>query len=385
MYKFRSFIDIEKLDLTILCKNPNAIDILLLNKENLDWSNIGLNPNAIFLIENNIKKIITKYMCYYDGNIQFLFDSLNEMYEYNNDNPELILINYKIQYDWTNIILNPEAIRLINKHIIENKTFKILCPWSSMIEMYISTLCANPNGIPIIEDYLYNNFTQCIKHNLPDHFSDAFIKLINTKNIDFWLSLPKNDTDLNLELNKLCQELTVNFTFKEFIEENEYIDRYELSKNPNALHLLEKYPKIIDYDGLAENPNALHLILGNLDKINKSNLSRNINALPILTKYPQFIDWYEISGNSGAISIIESNLDKINWSKLSGNPSAIHILMNNINKIDWIEISANPAIFELDYTFLKKKMDIIREDLMIKVMHPDRISKLLLNDTIENL
>ena len=161
MYKFRSFIDIEKLDLTILCKNPNAIDILVLNKENLDWSNIGLNPNAIFLIENNIKKIITKYMCYYDGNIQFLFDSLNEMHEYNNDNPELILINYKIQYDWTNIILNPEAIRLINKHIIENKTFKILCPWSSMIEMYISTLCANPNGIPIIEDYLYNNFTQC--------------------------------------------------------------------------------------------------------------------------------------------------------------------------------------------------------------------------------
>jgi len=58
--------------------------------------------------------------------------------------------------------------------------------------------------------------------------------------------------------------------------------------------------------------------------------------------------------------------------------------MNNIDKIDWIEISANPAIFELDYNFLKKRMDIIREELMIKVMHPNRISRLLLSDTIDN-
>jgi hypothetical protein len=119
--------------------------------------------------------------------------------------------------------------------------------------------------------------------------------------------------------------------------------------------LLEKYPKIIDYDGLAENHNAIHLISANLDKINKSILSKNINALPIIIKYPQFIDWYEISGNSGAIPLIEQNLDRINWSKLSGNPSAIHILMNNIDKIDWYEISANPEIFKLDYIFLKKK------------------------------
>ena len=102
-------------------------------------------------------------------------------------------------------------------------------------------------------------------------------------------------------------------------------------------------------------------------------------------KYPQFINWYEISGNPGAIPLIEKNLDKINWYKLSSNSEAMHILMKNIDKIDWCEISANPAIFELDYTLLKKKMDIIREELMMKVLHPSRISKLLLSDTIDNL
>ena len=28
MYKFREFIDVEKLDLSMLCKNPNAITLV---------------------------------------------------------------------------------------------------------------------------------------------------------------------------------------------------------------------------------------------------------------------------------------------------------------------------------------------------------------------
>jgi hypothetical protein len=379
MYKFREFIDIEKLDLSMLCKNPNAIDILLLNKENLDWNNIALNPNAIFLIEPNLKKIITKYTCYYDGNLEFIFDSLKDMKEYNQAHPELIPLKYISEHDWTNIMLNPEAIRIINKKLINKERI------SYIVEMYSESLCMNPNAIPIIEDYLYYNFTDSIKNNLPDQILNSVIERIKNTNNEYWDTLPKNNIELNLELNKLCQNLPVNFTFEEYIEENEYINHSELSKNPNAIHLLEKCPKIIDYNSLSENPNAIHLILANFDKINKSKLSKNINALPLLIKYPQFIDWYEISGNPGAIQLIEKNLDKINWYKLSSNPAAIKILMNNVDKIDWYEISANPEIFELNYLFLKKKMDIIREELMIKVLHPFRISKLLLNDTIENL
>jgi hypothetical protein len=50
-------------------------------------------------------------------------------------------------------------------------------------------------------------------------------------------------------------------------------------------------------------------------------------------------------------------------------------LGNNIDKVDWDRLSENPSIFELDYEFLRKRMDIIREELMMKAWHPTRIMK----------
>jgi hypothetical protein len=38
-------------------------------------------------------------------------------------------------------------------------------------------------------------------------------------------------------------------------------------------------------------------------------------------------------------------------------------------------ISLNTNIFELDYGFLKRRMDIIREELMMKAWHPSRVMK----------
>jgi len=38
-------------------------------------------------------------------------------------------------------------------------------------------------------------------------------------------------------------------------------------------------------------------------------------------------------------------------------------------------ISLNTNIFELDYGFLRKRMDIIREELMMKAWHPSRVNK----------
>jgi hypothetical protein len=35
----------------------------------------------------------------------------------------------------------------------------------------------------------------------------------------------------------------------------------------------------------------------------------------------------------------------------------------------------NKNIFELDYEFLKRRMDIIREELMMKAWHPSRVMK----------
>ena len=56
---------------------------------------------------------------------------------------------------------------------------------------------------------------------------------------------------------------------------------------------------------------------------------------------------------------------------------ALRILEKHQDKIIWCELSRNPNIFTLDYDWLKKRMDILREELMVKVWHPSRIARYL--------
>ena len=85
------------------------------------------------------------------------------------------------------------------------------------------------------------------------------------------------------------------------------------------------------------------------------------------------MDWYQLSANPDAISILEQNIDKINWDSLSFNPNAISLLEKNQDKIHWIKFAYNQAISELNYQWLKQRMDIIREDSMKAVFHPKRL------------
>jgi hypothetical protein len=56
------------------------------------------------------------------------------------------------------------------------------------------------------------------------------------------------------------------------------------------------------------------------------NLSRNPNAIYLLEKNQDKIYWDMLSQNPNAISLLEKNPDKIVWIYLSSNPNAIHIL-----------------------------------------------------------
>jgi hypothetical protein len=62
---------------------------------------------------------------------------------------------------------------------------------------------------------------------------------------------------------------------------------------------------------------------------------------------------------------------------MSANINAIHILEENTDKIDWNFLSLNFNIFSIDYNFLKIRMDLIREELMMKIFHPSRFLKQL--------
>ena len=81
-----------------------------------------------------------------------------------------------------------------------------------------------------------------------------------------------------------------------------------------------------------------------------------------------------MSSNINAISILEKNVDKIYWKRLSSNPMAIHLLEQNQDKINWERLFINPNIFCCDYDYYKKRMDIHREELMKKVLHPRRLA-----------
>ena len=70
---------------------------------------------------------------------------------------------------------------------------------------------------------------------------------------------------------------------------------------------------------------------------------------------------------------MQKNQNKIHWIRLSKNSNAYPILINNIDKINWLNLSCNLGTIEINYSYLRKKMDIIREDLIKTVFHPKKL------------
>jgi hypothetical protein len=218
--------------------------------------------------------------------------------------------------------------------------------------------------------------------------------------------------------------------FNSLFLDSEFVEfMRDLSRNKNAVHLLEKYPYCINWETILENPNpkAVEIIEKNLDKIYEDDwplLSGNPAAVHIFEKpenLNKVYDWGYLSKNPKAMHILVNNWEKVDWVTFSRNPSAIHIIiqllqeqkdydiryMKNIEikekfgdhtyylyenheenhtiyrslykyyddfyKIDYHSLSMNPAIFEEDYQGLKERCDIYRKELMEKAMHPSRM------------
>ena len=126
-------------------------------------------------------------------------------------------------------------------------------------------------------------------------------------------------------------------------------------------------------DNICSINRVIDLLENNQDKIDWKWLSRNPNAVQLLEKNQDKIDWACLSLNPNAIHLLEKNQDKIGWIVLSKNPNAIDLLEKNQDKIFWDCLCSNKGIYEINYKFLKERMDIIREDLMKVVYHPKRL------------
>ena len=71
--------------------------------------------------------------------------------------------------------------------------------------------------------------------------------------------------------------------------------------------------------------------------------------------------------------VFPQNQNNIDWWHLSTNNKAMHLLEKNVDKIYWKTFSSNHSIFEIDYKFLKNRIQPFKEELMQKVFHPDRL------------
>ncbi len=70
--------------------------------------------------------------------------------------------------------------------------------------------------------------------------------------------------------------------------------------------------------------------------VNWTWLSRNPNAIPILEQNIDKVDWRILSMNPNAIPILEKNLDKIDWNELSINPNAVHLIEKQLQGFNWV-------------------------------------------------
>ena len=114
-----------------------------------------------------------------------------------------------------------------------------------------------------------------------------------------------------------------------------------LCANPHAMRIINKNLDKVDWNILSANPSAIYILEKNLDKVNWFFLSSNLNAIHILEQNLDKVDWMGLSANPNAIHLLEQNLDKVVWTVLSTNPNAIHILEQNLDKVDWRPISGN--------------------------------------------
>jgi hypothetical protein len=113
------------------------------------------------------------------------------------------------------------------------------------------------------------------------------------------------------------------------------------------------------------------------DKLDYYFLSRNSNAIKILEKNLDKINWAYLSENPAAIHILEKNINKISWPGLFTNIAAIQIIENNLDKIDYDLVSENPSIFVLDKNAMKQQIMQygFAEELIATVLHPSHFER----------
>ena len=209
-----NWIDINNLNWSSLCENTNAVNLLLKNIDKIDWNKLSINviKSKTFSIKN----------------------------------VHLSTIEQNCKIDWKLLSQNPDAI-----HLIEQNLDKI--DWSD--------LSKNPNAIHLLEN--------------------------NKDKID-WSMLSMNENAIHLLEQNLDKVnwgiLCNNYCAIPILEKNQdKIDWSELSKNDNcnAIQLLQNNLDKINWSNLSENIRVIPILKKNQDKIDWNRLSKNPSIFKI--------------------------------------------------------------------------------------------------------
>ena len=90
----------------------------------------------------------------------------------------------------------------------------------------------------------------------------------------------------------------------------------------------------------------------NQDKVNWYWLSQNPNAIHLLERNPTRINWYGLSVNPNSSSLLEKYPEKIAWEWISKNPSIFELDYNvlkercSIYKWELLEVALHPSRIE---------------------------------------
>lgn len=304
-YKLKNWIPKQELNFNILCSNVNAVDLITeeYNKnpdsKNLDWFMICLNPSLIDIIEKeNMRKpenINWSALSINKNAIELIDQKIQQ-----NESPNL-QTKYKI--NWGNLALNPNGVYLIQDKINYEKNYRRKSYWNE--------LCQNENAIEIIDN--------------------EYKRKTNRLN---WKYLSKNSNAIHLIEKKIKEEENIPIEILNKMNIKQKISWRWLSTNKNAINILKNNIKKIDWEFICENSNKKIIDLIEIGiKENKPISIKKILMNPILTdyfcnKYPEQIDYYWLCFNPSkkAIKLIENhykygNSEDLDWYILSRNPS----------------------------------------------------------------
>jgi hypothetical protein len=302
-------VDLTPFNIAHLSLNPNAVDYLTEHPTlvNLDiFSNP--NPDAVPLMRMKLIQMN-------DPNIYGFRRRQMSMLLSTSQNPGVMALleepEYRRMIKWDDMSENPAAIRLLAAH-------------QEMYGIKYDNLYMNPKAEGLVGEDTY----------------------LTPRQLCF---LARNQSQWAMEMIEPYLEMLNPMTLS-----------YNLSENPFAVPLLEKYPQYLNVYSACKSPKAVHLIRPHLGG--------------------HEINWLYLSGNEGAVDILRANPEKINWRIASSNATITRLLWDDFKDVIIREGRGrcwqHPEMFVpvVDYQAIRDRpFSEVLKELMALYYHPSRM------------